>query len=111
MFPFENRGKVGVTLHHPHGQLYAYPFVPPLPARELALQAAHLQSTAAACSRRWWPPRSPVARALIYGGAHVAAFLPVCARYAFEVWIAPHRPAPSFPAPRPVRTRATSRAR
>jgi UDPglucose--hexose-1-phosphate uridylyltransferase len=29
VFPFENRGEaVGVTMHHPHGQLYAYPFVP-----------------------------------------------------------------------------------
>jgi len=29
IFPFENRGEaVGVTIHHPHGQLYAYPFVP-----------------------------------------------------------------------------------
>ncbi len=40
VFPFENRGRdAGVTLHHPHGQIYGYPFVPPLPARELALQA------------------------------------------------------------------------
>ena len=32
--PFENRGaEVGVTLHHPHGQIYAYPVVPPVPAR------------------------------------------------------------------------------
>lgn len=29
-FTFENRGKViGVSLAHPHGQLYAFPFVPP----------------------------------------------------------------------------------
>jgi UDPglucose--hexose-1-phosphate uridylyltransferase len=37
VLPFENRGaEVGVTLHHPHGQIYAYPFVPPVPARMLA---------------------------------------------------------------------------
>jgi UDPglucose--hexose-1-phosphate uridylyltransferase len=30
VFPFENRGEeVGVTLSHPHGQIYAYSFVPP----------------------------------------------------------------------------------
>jgi UDPglucose--hexose-1-phosphate uridylyltransferase len=30
VFPFENRGQeIGVTLHHPHGQIYAYPFVTP----------------------------------------------------------------------------------
>ncbi|HEX2926647.1 MAG TPA: galactose-1-phosphate uridylyltransferase [Ruminiclostridium sp.] len=29
VFPFENRGEeVGVTMPHPHGQIYAYPFVP-----------------------------------------------------------------------------------
>ena len=34
VLPFENRGaEVGVTLHHPHGQIYAYPVVPPVPAR------------------------------------------------------------------------------
>lgn len=39
VMPFENRGvEVGVTLHHPHGQIYAYPFVPPIPACELARQ-------------------------------------------------------------------------
>ena len=30
VFIFENKGEaIGVTLHHPHGQIYAYPFVPP----------------------------------------------------------------------------------
>ena len=30
VFPFENRGQeIGVTLHHPHGQIYCYPFVTP----------------------------------------------------------------------------------
>jgi len=29
IFQFENRGEeVGVTMPHPHGQIYAYPFVP-----------------------------------------------------------------------------------
>jgi UDPglucose--hexose-1-phosphate uridylyltransferase len=32
---FENRGAaVGATIDHPHGQIYAYPFVPPAPAKE-----------------------------------------------------------------------------
>ena len=46
VMPFENRGvEVGVTLHHPHGQIYAYPFIPPVPARELAQQKAHFEET------------------------------------------------------------------
>ncbi len=37
VFVFENRGvEVGVTLHHPHGQIYGFPFLPPVPALELA---------------------------------------------------------------------------
>ena len=40
MYIFENRGvEVGVTLHHPHGQIYGYPFLPPVPALELAADA------------------------------------------------------------------------
>ena len=35
---------------------------------------------------------------LIYHGPHVAAFMPICARYSYEVWVAPHRPAASFAA-------------
>jgi UDPglucose--hexose-1-phosphate uridylyltransferase len=35
---FENRGAaVGATIHHPHGQIYGYAFVPPTPAREIAV--------------------------------------------------------------------------
>jgi UDPglucose--hexose-1-phosphate uridylyltransferase len=37
VFIFENKGQViGVTLEHPHGQIYAFPFVPPLIKRELS---------------------------------------------------------------------------
>ena len=42
VYAFENRGEaVGVTLHHPHGQIYAYPYLPPLIARELASGREH----------------------------------------------------------------------
>jgi UDPglucose--hexose-1-phosphate uridylyltransferase len=38
---FENNGaEVGATIPHPHGQIYAWPDVPPLPATELARLAA-----------------------------------------------------------------------
>ena len=42
VYCFENRGEeVGVTLHHPHGQVYAFPFVPPRTRRLLARARAH----------------------------------------------------------------------
>jgi UDPglucose--hexose-1-phosphate uridylyltransferase len=40
VYIFENRGvEVGVTLHHPHGQIYGYPFLPPVAVLELAADA------------------------------------------------------------------------
>ena len=36
VMPFENRGEeCGVTLHHPHGQIYAFPFIPPAIQKEV----------------------------------------------------------------------------
>jgi UDPglucose--hexose-1-phosphate uridylyltransferase len=35
---------------------------------------------------------------MLYSGSHAAAFMPICARYSYEVWVAPHRPAASFAA-------------
>src|SRR3954451_1153885 len=35
VFPFENRGEeIGVSLHHPHGQISAYPFLSPRLVRQ-----------------------------------------------------------------------------
>jgi galactose-1-phosphate uridylyltransferase len=42
VFPFENHGEeIGVTLSHPHGQIYAYPFVPPRVEKILASVDRH----------------------------------------------------------------------
>lgn len=39
---FENRGaEAGATISHPHGQIYAFPAVPPLPRREAEVAAHH----------------------------------------------------------------------
>lgn len=36
VFIFENKGKeIGVTLSHPHGQIYAFPYIPPVVLGEL----------------------------------------------------------------------------
>jgi UDPglucose--hexose-1-phosphate uridylyltransferase len=97
VFPFENRGvEVGVTLHHPHGQIYAYPFVPPLPARELEQQRRHLAETGQGLLDAFIARERREMTRMIYEGSGAVAFMPVCARYAYEIWIAPIRPAPSF---------------
>ncbi|MFT3767007.1 MAG: galactose-1-phosphate uridylyltransferase [Minicystis sp.] len=96
VFPFENRGvEVGVTLHHPHGQIYGYPFVPPIPARELAQQRAHHEQHGRGLLEDHIRAEIADGRRLLYTGEHVVAFIPACARYAYEMWVAPRRPAPS----------------
>lgn len=95
VFPFENRGvEVGVTLHHPHGQIYAYPFVPPVAARELAQQRAHHAGHGRGLLEMLIESELSVSRRMIYTGPSAVAFMPVCARYSYEVWVAPRRPVP-----------------
>ncbi len=99
VFPFENRGvEVGVTLHHPHGQIYAYPFVPPIPARELAQQRAYLEANGRGLLEDFVARELAEDRRTLYVGPSVAAFVPACARYPYEVWVAPKRPAASVAA-------------
>lgn len=97
VMPFENRGvEVGVTLHHPHGQIYAYPFVPPIPQRELEESRAYLEVHGGSLLADMIRDELNDGRRVLYRGNQVAAFVPVCARYSYEVWIAPHRPAASL---------------
>jgi UDPglucose--hexose-1-phosphate uridylyltransferase len=97
VYPFENRGiEVGVTLHHPHGQIYAYPFVPPVAEHELAAQRAYFERYGRGLLEDFLDREIREAVRMVYDGAEAAAFMPVCARYPYEVWVAPKRPAPSF---------------
>ena len=99
VYPFENRGvEVGVTLHHPHGQLYAYPFVPPVAARELEQQRAYLDRHGRGLLEDFVAREVDEGVRVLYDGPEAAAFMPICARYSYEVWVAPKRPAASFAA-------------
>ena len=99
VYPFENRGvEVGVTLHHPHGQIYAYPFVPPVAARELVQQQAYFNEHGRGLLEDLIARELVERLRVIYAGPDAIAFMPVCARYSYEVWVAPKRPAPSFAA-------------
>ena len=92
VFAFENRGvEVGATLHHPHGQIYGYPFVPPIAARGLEReQAYHAQHGRTLIEDMVTAELTRDVRT-VYTGEHAAAFVPACARWAYEVWIAPRR--------------------
>jgi UDPglucose--hexose-1-phosphate uridylyltransferase len=62
---FENRGEsVGATIPHPHGQIYAFDFVPDLPRRELELGDTFDEPgdrlVAGASGWRAWFPEAPI---------------------------------------------------
>jgi UDPglucose--hexose-1-phosphate uridylyltransferase len=83
VLPFENRGEeVGVTLAHPHGQIYAFPLIPPVIRRaaDAFVNGFSLEQALPA-----WRTDYEIAAE---GG--VAAFCPPFARFPYEVWIAPY---------------------
>ena len=87
VMPFENRGEqVGVTLPHPHGQIYSFPFVP---APQAAAARAFAEGYDLTADHAGWDGRCDVASA---GG--VAAFCPPFARFPYETWIMPTRRCP-----------------
>jgi len=111
VFPFENRGvEVGVTLPHPHGQIYAYPFVPPVAAMELEQQRHHFERHGRGLLEDFIARETAEGIRMVYQGNEAVAFMPVCARYAYEVWVAPLRPASSFAALTPAERRDFARA-
>lgn len=92
VMPFENRGvEVGVTLTHPHGQIYAYPFVPPIAQRELVEQRAHLDAHGRGLLEAMIDGEITDGRRLVSVRREALAFVPVCARYAYELWVMPKR--------------------
>ena len=94
VFPFENRGEaIGVTLLHPHGQIYAYPYITPRTTRLLDsidrfgpdLFASILEFES-------------VSERVVLRGEHWTAFVPFAARWPIEVHMLPHRQVPDFAA-------------
>lgn len=99
VLPFENRGvEVGVTLHHPHGQIYAYPVVPPIPQRMHALEAEYLRSQRRPLLQKLIDAELASGERVLYAGAHAVAFVPAWARYPYETWVAPRVATPGFTA-------------
>jgi UDPglucose--hexose-1-phosphate uridylyltransferase len=111
VLPFENRGaEVGVTLHHPHGQLYAYPFVPPVPATMQRAALAHFVQHGRSLLAALIEGEIADGRRILYQGPHAVAFVPVCARYPYETWVAPIEPVADFSALSPAQRSDLARA-
>ena len=99
VLPFENRGaEVGVTLHHPHGQIYAYPVVPPVAARMLAQERAYFLQHGSSLLCDMARDEAALGERMLYQGEYAVAFVPACARYPYEVWVMPITPVAGFAA-------------
>ncbi|MFD8721596.1 galactose-1-phosphate uridylyltransferase [Streptomyces sp. NPDC059629] len=97
VFCFENRGEeIGVTLGHPHGQIYAYPFTTPRTALMLRSLAAHKEATGgenlfdAVLGRELGDER------VVLEGEHWVAFVPYAAHWPYEVHLYPKRRVPDL---------------
>ncbi|MFD4907905.1 galactose-1-phosphate uridylyltransferase [Kitasatospora purpeofusca] len=127
VYCFENRGtEIGVTLAHPHGQVYALPFVPPRTAKMIDRAARHRAATgrnlfddlvaAERASAAGLSAGSPTAGSptvgspsadsapgdhpedsrVVLAGEHWTAFVPFAARWPYEVHLFPNRRVPDF---------------
>lgn len=97
VLPFENRGaEVGVTLHHPHGQIYAYPEVPPVPARMQEVARRHYEAHGRGVLQDHIAREIAAGERLLYRGERAVAFVPAAARYPYETWVAPIEPVATF---------------
>ena len=98
VFPFENHGEeIGVTLSHPHGQIYAYPFLTPRTEKMLASVARHREATggdlfAETVEAERGGPR------VVAANEHWTAFVPAAGRWPYEVQFFPLRRVPDLPA-------------
>jgi UDPglucose--hexose-1-phosphate uridylyltransferase len=99
VFPFENRGpEIGVTLHHPHGQIYGYPFVAPVWRRMLDSARRYRGRTGGNLFADLLAAERDAAVRVVARSRHWTAFVPVTARWPVEVHLYPNRPVADLPA-------------
>jgi UDPglucose--hexose-1-phosphate uridylyltransferase len=99
VYCFENRGEdIGVTLHHPHGQIYAFPFVTPR-TRQMAAQAqAHRARTGRNLFGDLVAAEQAAGTRIVARNEEWTAFVPPAARWPYEVLIFPARRVPDLAA-------------
>jgi UDPglucose--hexose-1-phosphate uridylyltransferase len=85
---FENRGAViGVTMPHPHGQIYSFPFIPPRVQKELAAARAHHHRHQRCLFCDILKKERRDGRRIIAENDTFTAFIPFYARWPYEVHI------------------------
>jgi len=99
VYCFENRGReIGVTLSHPHGQIYAYPFVTPRTARMLAMSRAYERDSGRNLFDDVLAAELADGSRVVLAGEHWVAFVPHAAHWPYEVHLYPRRRMPDLQA-------------
>jgi len=89
VFIFRNKGEIiGVTLRHPHGQLYALPFIPPVAAKKLEASSKFMERTGRCLCCELARRESSGPRLVTEKGAFIA-HVPFAARFAYQTMILP----------------------
>ena len=97
VFCFENRGaEIGVTLGHPHGQIYAYPFTTPRTALMLRSLATHKEATGGENLFDAVLESELAGERVVLEGEHWVAFVPFAAHWPYEVHLYPRRRVPDL---------------
>lgn len=92
VFCFENRGEeIGVTLAHPHGQIYGYPYLTPRTAAMLAQAAAHRDAHGTNLFADLLAAERAEGARIVAQTDHFTAFVPFAARWPVEVHLYPNR--------------------
>lgn len=98
VFCFENRGReIGVTLPHPHGQIYGYPYLTPRTERLLAEARTYRDRTGGNLLRDILHAEQESGERVVLRSTHWTAYVPYAARWPVEVHLAPHRDVGSLP--------------
>ncbi len=97
VFCFENRGQeIGVTLHHPHGQIYGYPYVPARTHEILSRAQEHHTTTGRLLGSDILEAERSDGSRVVLTTEHWTAYVPFAARWPLEVHVAPHRDVPDL---------------
>lgn len=88
IYIFENRGKeVGVTMPHPHGQIYGYPFIPPRMKKELDSCRDYKEDTGRNLFSDWIAHERKSGQRIVFENEHFLVVLPYFAETVYGIWI------------------------
>jgi len=97
VYIFENTGvAIGVTMPHPHGQIYSFPFIPPYVEQELKSAADYYGARKECVYCNVLEGEKADGRRMVSENEHFSAFVPFAARFPLEIQIYARRHAPKL---------------